>query len=137
MTDEIWVDVKVVNPLHKKRSFTIQAQVDSGSLDSAMPKKLLRRIGIRPAGRATYEAWAGKTHRREWGEVRFHIQGKFGTSRVTFELEKEIPTIGALTLETLGFDIDMINGRLHPHRIRPGRGPRRRKKAPLRGRPRP
>ncbi|MBI4615716.1 MAG: hypothetical protein HY720_19010 [Planctomycetes bacterium] len=93
---------------------------------------LLRRIGIEPEGTETYEAWAGKTHRRRWGEAKLVIEGKFGTTRVAFEPQSEIPTVGALALETLGFDIDMLRGRLRSAR-RIGRGPRRRAKSTLHG----
>ena len=130
VSTEIRIDVRVVNPRDLRRSFTIRALVDNGSFDSAMPAKHLKRIGVKAEGRDTYEAWAGKTHRRSWGEARLHIQGKFGTTRVTFEPLREIPTLGVLALETLGFDIDMMNGSLRPARkIR--RGPRRRPKTRL------
>ena len=128
--------MKVVNPRNLKRGFTVRALVDNGSVDSALPGRLLRRIGVKPEGVDRYEAWAGRTHRRPWGEARLYVQGKFGTTRVTFEPESEIPTIGALALETLGFDIDMGNGQLRPAR-RIGRGPRRRIKALLEPRARP
>lgn len=130
MSREIWVDVRVTNPRNPKRAFTIRALVDDGSIDVALPATLLKRIGIRPEGVEIYEAWAGKRHRRSWGEARFEIQGKFGTTRVTFEPSSEIPTVGALALETLGFDIDMLNGSLRPVR-RIGRGPRRRTQSRL------
>ena len=133
MSREIWVDVKVVNPRSPHRAMVIRALVDNGSVDSAMPASGLRRIGIRPRGEETYEAWAGKRHRRPWGEADFHIQGRFGTTRVTFEPDAEIPTVGALALETLGLDIEMQAGRLKPTR-RLGRGPRRRATSRLRGR---
>ena len=136
MSAEIWVDVKVVNPRNLKRGFTVRALVDNGSLDSAMPGRLLRRIGVKPKGVERYEAWAGRAHRPPWGEATLYVQGKFGTTRVTFEPKSEIPTIGALALETLGFDIDMGNGQLRPAR-RIGRGPRRRSKALLQPEARP
>lgn len=125
MSSELWVDVKVTNPRDRRRSFAIQALVDNGSVDSAMPARQLRRIGVKPEGKETYEAWAGKKHRRDWGEARFHIQDKFGTTRATSRPDGEIPTVGALALETLGLDIDMMNGVLRSAR-RIGRGPRRR-----------
>jgi len=131
MSDQIWIDVRVENPLKPSRSFTVRALVDNGSIDSAMPATLLKKIGINPQGAEIYEAWAGRKHRRNWGEARFHIQDKFGTTRVTFEPKSEIPTVGALALETLGFDIDMMNGKLRPAK-RIGRGPRVRKKSLLR-----
>jgi len=130
VSTEIWVDVQVANPRSPKRHFGIRAMVDNGSIDSAMPATLLKKIGVRPEGRELYEAWAGKTHQRSWGEAKLFIQGKFGTSRVTFEPASEIPTIGALALETLGFNIDMINGGLRAAR-RIGRGPRRRVKTAI------
>ena len=130
VSKEIWVEVKVASPRDARRSFTVRVLVDNGSVDSAMPAKLLRSIGVAPLGLETYEAWAGRTHRRPWGEARFHIQHKFGTTRVTFEPADEIPTVGALALETLGFDIDMMNGGLRVAR-RIGRGPRRRMHARL------
>lgn len=125
MASEIWIDVKVANVRNPRRSFSIRALVDNGSLDSAMPARFLKHIGIRPLGIEVYEAWAGKKHRRNWGEAHLQIQGKFGTTRVTFEPPSDIPTIGALALETLGFDIDLVNAGLRPAR-RIGRGPRRR-----------
>lgn len=118
MAEEVWVDVRVANPRDPRRSFKVKALVDNGSTDSAMPAKLLRRIGVRPRGRERYEAWAGKVHWRRWGEAEFRIEGKLGTVRITFEPLAEIPTIGSVALETLGFDIDMKNGGLRPFKRR-------------------
>lgn len=111
---EIFVDVRVSNPFRPGHALSIRAFVDNGSTDSALPGSLLRRLGVRPAGRESYEIWGGRVVKRRWGFVHFEIQGKVGIAKVTFEPEAETPTIGAVALEELGFDIDMKNGGLRP-----------------------
>lgn len=125
MAKEIWIDVCVANPRHTARMAAVRALVDNGSTDSALPATLLGKLGIRPMGVQSYAVWGNRTLRRKWGEAFFEIQGEKGTCRVTFEPATEIPTIGAVALETLGFDIDMMNGKLRkgirhapPFRIR-------------------
>lgn len=131
MSRAIWINVQVSNPHQPKRSFTIRAFVDNGSIDSGMPAKLLQEIGVRPMGTDLYEGWGKRRMRRKWGEAFFSVQGKQGTTRVTFEPQYEYPTIGAVTLEQLGFDIDMKNGGIKPF-VRIKREPRRRAFRPLR-----
>ncbi|MBI4617668.1 MAG: hypothetical protein HY720_28915 [Planctomycetes bacterium] len=114
MSDEIWVDVVVRSLTDPERCFEIQAFVDSGSTDSAMPAKLLASIGVEAEGTDVYKGWEKKRMRRRWAYVRFDIGGRSGIGRVTFEPKDEYPTIGATTLEHLGFDIDMANGGLRP-----------------------
>lgn len=130
MSKEIWVNVRVSNLRDRARAFTIRAFVDSGSVDSAMPSRLLRRIGLRPAGVQGYEGWGGRRLRRPWGFAFFEVQGKLCATRVTFEPPSELPTVGAVTLEELGFDLDMQNGTLRPF-VRRKRPPRRRATSPI------
>lgn len=97
---------------------TIRAFVDNGSTDSAMPASVLRKIGVKPEGADLYEGWERRTFRRRWSHARFQILGRTGVGKVIFEPKSEVPTIGATTLEDLGFDIDMKNGGLRPFQRR-------------------
>ena len=112
MSREIWTDVTVCNLTAPGRAVQVRAFVDSGSTDSAMPAKVLRAIGALPEGTERYEIWGGRKVRRRYGVARFRIGGRSGVARVTFEPADEVPTVGAATLEALGFDIDMKNGGL-------------------------
>lgn len=114
MARQIFVNVLVSNPFHKGRHLKVKAFVDNGSTDSAMPRNLLQTLYIKPEGWERYEIWGGKTLRRRWGYARFEIQGNQGIVKVTFEPAQETPTVGAVALEELGFDIDMKNGGLKP-----------------------
>ncbi|MBI4617245.1 MAG: hypothetical protein HY720_26770 [Planctomycetes bacterium] len=125
MTREIWVEVELSSVEDAKRPFTLRALVDNGSTESAFPGSVLRDIGVHPEGWETYESWAGKTHRRRWGHVRIEIYGVSRICVATFEPEAEVPTIGATTLEALGFDINMRDGGLRPFRRRAPRIRRR------------
>ena len=112
MAREIWVDVRVSNLSDPKRSFKVRAMIDNGSTDSAMPAQLLKGIGVRPKGTDRYKGWAGQILRRAWAHAGFRIKSREGVGKVTFESRTEIPTIGATTLEDLGYDIDLGNGGL-------------------------
>ncbi|MBI4701205.1 MAG: hypothetical protein HY744_08615 [Deltaproteobacteria bacterium] len=125
MSREIWVNVCVSNPTSSRRAFTIRALVDTGSIDSAMPARLRRQSGIRPMGRETYEAVGGGLFRRDWGLVLFEIQGKKRPTAVTYEPATEVPLVGSVTLEELGFDVDMRDGGLRPFVRRKGQHRRR------------
>lgn len=118
MSREIWVDVTLTHLTDPKRLVRVRAFVDNGSTDSAMPAGLLQELGVVPEGAERYEIWGGRTVRRRFGVVRFKMQGRCAPARVTFEPQYEVPTIGATTLEALGFDIDMKNGGLRQFKPR-------------------
>lgn len=112
MSREIWVQVTVSDQADAKRALTLRAFVDNGSTDSAIPARLLRRLGVQARGTEHCELWGRRTVRRRYGFAWFKIGDRIAPARVTFEPEHELPTIGATTLEALGYDIDMKNGGL-------------------------
>lgn len=131
MSRETWVEVRVTGLTGPGQGVTVRALVDNGSTDSAMPAALLRQIGVQTEAKETYGGWGRTRMRRKWGHARFTLQRQSGIGKVTFEPRHEVPTIGATTLEDLGFDIDMGNGGLRPFRRR-GPSIRRRPHHPLR-----
>ena len=48
-----YVDVTVRNPAHRSRAWTGAFLVDTGAIDSLVPRRSLEAIGLKPTGRRT------------------------------------------------------------------------------------
>lgn len=92
---------------------TVSALVDTGSTFSAMPARLLRRLGIRPTGIRQLRLANGQVAEYPTGMARFEIAGVDGEARVVFGHEN-VYLLGATTLEDLSFIVDPINRQLIP-----------------------
>ncbi len=113
----VFQSVRVSNPLASRRSETIDFLVDTGAIWSYVPRTLLRRLGIRPKFRETFELADGRKVRRLVGEATFGIDGRSGASPVVFGLARDQPLLGVVTLESLGLAVDPVRQRLRPARL--------------------
>jgi predicted aspartyl protease len=82
--------------------------VDSGAIDSMAPGSQLRRIGVSPAGRSTYEHADGSAHEYEFGFARIELMGRVTAGRVLFGPDDVDPLLGITALESIGVTIDPV-----------------------------
>jgi len=94
--------------------WTGRALVDTGATDTFLPARVLRGLGIRPAGRRSYELADGTEQELPIGFGVIEVLGRAAGGTLVFADDKEEPLLGATVLESTGFWIDPQRERLVP-----------------------
>ena len=107
----IYVDIGVSNPSTPEVSESVRALVDTGATLSILPTSLLENLGIRRIGKKKFRGLGGVVT-REVGTVTMHYNGVSGAAGVIFGEEDDPAIMGVTALESMGFDVDPVAGRL-------------------------
>lgn len=113
----IYQKVEIANPSARHRRAVVDCLVDTGALYSYLPATLLRKLGIRPLARESFELADGRSVRRPVGEAVFRIDGRARVSPVIFAHAGDEPLLGVVTLESLGLAADPIAGSIRRARL--------------------
>ncbi|MGA2233662.1 MAG: clan AA aspartic protease [Tepidisphaeraceae bacterium] len=92
-----------------RKHFTAQFLVDTGATDSFAPGVALRKAGIKPVGKTTYELADGQTKEFEFGLATIRFMGEITSGRVIFGDESVEPLLGVTALESVGILVDSAN----------------------------
>src|SRR3989304_917947 len=87
-------------------------ELDTGSDDTALPRRFLRELGVRPLGWDRYELADGRRVRRQYGIAFLRLRGEVGATRVMFCGPRDAPVLGVIALEELGYLMDVKRGGL-------------------------
>jgi len=107
-----YVDMVVKKSARSTRSHKVECLVDSGAHYSAIPRKTLKRLGIRPDTKESFILADGSRIERELGTAYFEFRGRVGSSMVIFVEEGDATLLGILTLEALGLMLDPLKREL-------------------------
>ena len=91
----------------------IEALVDTGSTTTVIPGSTLRRLGIAPIKRETFEYAGGQRVELDMAEARAQVAGRETTTWVIFG-EDDAALLGAYTFEGTFLDVDPYGQRLIP-----------------------
>ena len=83
--------------------------VDTGATDSFAPSSELKKIGIKPTGKTSYELANGTVKEYEFGPAQFEFMGEITYGRIIFGTDGVAPLLGATTLESVGILVDPTN----------------------------
>ena len=108
----IRVNVEISNPAAPDDSESVRVLVDTGATLSILPADMLERLGIRREGRRRFLGFGG-TVTRDTGIVRMRYGGAAAGVSTVFGAEDDPPIMGVTALETLGFEVDPVAGRLN------------------------
>ena len=108
----IHIDVDVANPASPDVSESVRVLVDTGATLSILPADLLDRLGVRRRYRRRLQGF-GVVVTRDTGTVNMSYEDAEEGVTVVFGAEDDPPIMGVTALETLGFDVDPVNGRLN------------------------
>jgi clan AA aspartic protease len=114
------VDVKI-GRLGTKELYDAKFLVDTGATDAIAPASELKRVGIEPVGKRTYELASGELHEYEYGLAELRFMGQITCTEIIFGPEKTEPILGVIALEAAGFIVDPKNqrlGRLHARSLK-------------------
>lgn len=102
------VAVKVKN-FRSEASFTTDFLVDTGAWDAMAPEFELKRIGIEPVGKKTYELANGELRDYQYGFVEASFMGEVTVIQIIFGPDDIEPILGVFALESAGFIVDPPN----------------------------
>jgi clan AA aspartic protease len=91
-----------------RRKYEALFLVDTGATDCMAPARELRRIGVTPRGRRTYELANGDIVEYEVGFVEVEFLGDTVPARVIFGPDGCSPILGVTALELSGITVDPV-----------------------------
>ena len=106
------VVVTVRNPAEPARSWQGPFLVDSGAIDSLMPRQHLEAIGLMPKGRRVYETADGRKVEMDVTGADIEVMGEVTAGLVVVGDDEAEPLLGVTVLESVGIEIDPRNQRL-------------------------
>jgi clan AA aspartic protease len=83
--------------------------VDTGATDCLVPAAELRKIGVQPVGRKTYELADGTAQEFQFGLVEITVMGEITAGRVIFGPDNAEPLLGVTAMESAGLTVDPAN----------------------------
>ena len=93
--------------------------VDTGAVESMAPASELRRVGIKPVGKRTYELASGELRDYAYGLAELRFMDEITSTDIIFGPENAEPILGVLALEGAGFIVDPKNQTLRKLQVRP------------------
>lgn len=97
----------------------IEALVDTGSIYTWVPGRILRELGLQPAERIRFTMANGEDQFRDSVEALIRLDGRVRHTICVFGEGKDQTLLGAYALEGLGLAADPVNKRLVPMSIMP------------------
>ena len=88
--------------------------VDTGAFYTAVPRNILRKLGIKSSGEERLRFADGRTARWKIGEARLTVNGRSTNTWVLFGNLNIQPLLGAYTLEGLRLEVDPRSKKLKP-----------------------
>lgn len=104
--------VIIRNPANPAREWEGKFLVDTGAIDSLVPRPILEAIGLEPVTQRTYELADGTEVRMDVAIAEMELLGEFTGGLVIFGDANAEPLLGVTALESAGIEIDPQNQRL-------------------------
>ncbi len=108
----IHVDVDISNPAAPDVSESVRVLVDTGATLSVFPSDLLDRLRVRRIGERRFRGFAGEVT-RETGLVAMAYDGAVAGITAVFGTDDDPPIMGVTALESLGYEVDPVAGKLN------------------------
>ena len=93
---------------------TVELLVDTGATYTTIPSKILQKLGVKPVGNISVKLADGKIVEKPYGGVWLNVSGRPVSVTVLFGEEKDLPILGATSLEQAGFGVDPVAKHLVP-----------------------
>ncbi len=102
----IHVTVTIRNPAAPEQSWEALFLVDTGAIDSLVPRDHLESIGLRPKAQRTYELADGSEIKMDITTGDIEFMGEIVGGTIIFGDPGIEPILGVTALESVGIDID-------------------------------
>jgi len=104
----------VSHPVELDRSEDVELLVDTGALNSAVPREILERLGIPKQFQRTFRLANGQTIERHVGGAFFRWNGHMSVAPVVFGEPGDEALLGVTALEAMGLQVDPTTRSLKP-----------------------
>jgi clan AA aspartic protease len=108
-----------VSNLMTHDSFTADFLIDTGATESMVPGSELKRVGIEPVGRRTYQLANGRFQEFEIGNALISFWDETFATRLFLGPDGSEPVLGRIALLSAGFELDPQNQTLRKLSVRP------------------
>jgi clan AA aspartic protease len=108
----IHVTVKLRAMTESRKKYEAEFLVDTGATDSLAPASGLKKAGIKPVGKMTYELADGSEVECSFGVVFIEFMGEITGGRVIFGPDDTEPRLGGIALASVGVVVDPKNEEL-------------------------
>jgi len=109
-----YAKVNLSNPAPKGKKCQVELLVDTGAILTAVPRKILEELQIKPVGKRKLRVFGGEVVEREIGALLINYAEACAGITVIFAEEKDMPVLGATALEALGYQVDPVTKQLKP-----------------------
>ena len=106
------VSVIVKNPAEPDRTWEGEFLVDTGAIDSLVPRQHLEAIGITPRTKRTFELADGTSNEFDVAHAEFEFMDQTVWGAVIFVDDDTEPLLGLTALESAGIEVDPRNQQL-------------------------
>lgn len=106
------VTVTVKNPAARDRAWQGEFLVDTGAIDSLVPRQHLEAIGVEPISSRTYEMADGRRLQFDIGLVELEFMDETVGGIAVFVDGDVEPLLGLTALESAGIEVDPRNQQL-------------------------
>ena len=100
------VTVTVRNPAKPGKSWDGLFLVDTGAVDSLVPGKFLRRMGLVPRAERTYALADGSEVKMKIATGELEFMGELVGTTLIFGADDAEPILGVTALESVGIEVD-------------------------------
>ena len=104
-----YANVIVRNPAAPEQELRGRFLVDTGALDSLIPRPWLEAVGLEPRGSRVYELADGTQVRFDAAVAELEIMGEVVGGAVLFGEPHAQPLLGVTALESAGLVVDPVN----------------------------
>ena len=105
-TGATFVAVAIKNPTDPERVWEGEFLIDTGAVDSLVPRQHLESIGLVPEGQRVYGLADGSELRFDIAVARIEFMGEVVGGTVIFGPENAEPLLGVTALESVGVEVD-------------------------------
>ena len=106
------VNVTIRNPADPSRSWEGPFLVDTGAIDSLVPRSHLEAIGLAPKAQRVYETADGREVTMDVTTAEIELMGELTAGLIIFGDADAEPLLGVTALESAGIEVDPQNQRL-------------------------
>ena len=103
------VTVTVRNPAEPDRTWEGLFLVDTGAIDSLVPRQHLESIGLKPKGQRVYGLADGSEVRMDVTVGQIEFMGDIVGSTIVIGEDDSEPLLGVTALESVGIEVDPRN----------------------------
>ena len=107
-----YIKVSVYHPTEWEREKEVELLVDTGAMMSVIPRQVLAEVKIKPVAKQRLRAFGGGVIERDVGHVGIKVEDTRGGALVAFGKEGDTPVLGVPVLESMGYQVDPVTGKL-------------------------